>query len=58
MARRQASRPASVTLLIMLLGFLALGSLYGGVTLVLDPSGDLLGLPLSVFNHATSLYQA
>jgi len=37
-------RPLMLWPLIFLLLFLALGGLYGGVTLLIDPSGNLLGL--------------
>ena len=32
--------------LIMLLGFLGLGALFGGGALIVSPSGDLIGMPL------------
>lgn len=44
-------RPISVILLTIVVGFQALGGLYGGAALVLDPSGSLLGLPLVVLER-------
>ena len=35
---------------VVLLIFLGIGAVYGGGTLVIDPSGELLGLPLYVLN--------
>ena len=35
---------------IVLLIFLGIGAVYGGGTLVIDPSGELLGLPLYVLD--------
>ena len=52
MSANKQSRPLSVFLLMFFVAFQALGGLYGGLTLVLDPSGDLLGLPLSVLDNA------
>lgn len=49
--KTKETRPGSVLLLTMLVGFQALGGLYGGGILVLDPSGDLLGLPLGVLRY-------
>ena len=37
-------RPLMLWPLIFFLLFLALGGLYGGITLLVDPSGNLLGL--------------
>ena len=34
---------------LFVLGFLALGAIGGGVVLIISPSGELLGLPLSEF---------
>lgn len=38
--------------LIILQFFLALGAIFGGGMLVIDPSGDLLGLPLSFLEQS------
>jgi len=35
-----------------LLGFLGLGAIYGGGTLIISPSGELLGMPLSLLEHS------
>jgi hypothetical protein len=52
MTVKKRTRSTSVILLLLIVAFQALGGLYGGVTLVLDPSGDLLGLPISVLDNA------
>jgi len=36
---------------LFVLGFLALGAIGGGIVLIISPSGDLLGLPLSEFKN-------
>ncbi|TLX74608.1 hypothetical protein E9993_11860 [Labilibacter sediminis] len=36
---------------IFIIGFLALGAIGGGVVLIISPSGELLGLPLSEFKN-------
>jgi len=36
---------------LLVLGFLAIGAIGGGVILIISPSGELLGLPLSEFNN-------
>lgn len=46
------SRPIGAILLLLLVGFQALSGLFGGGLLVLDPSGEILGLPLSVLDGA------
>ncbi len=51
MLKTKQSRPISVSLLIVVVTFQALGGLYGGIALVLDPSGNLLGLPISVLDN-------
>ena len=35
----------------LLLVFLGIGAFYGGVTLIIDPSGKLLGLPINVLDY-------
>ena len=35
----------------MLIGFLGLGAIAGGIILVISPTGELMGLPLSEFNN-------
>ncbi|RJP53314.1 MAG: hypothetical protein C4557_04905 [Anaerolineaceae bacterium] len=37
-------RPVTLWILIFWLGFLALGGLYGGIAMLLDPSGGSLGM--------------
>lgn len=51
MSTSKRPRPLSTMLLMFVVAFQALGGLYGGATLVLDPSGNLLGLPLSVLDN-------
>lgn len=46
--RSREVRPASVYLLIALLLLLAVGALYGGAALIVDPAGDLLGMPVAL----------
>ena len=36
---------------LIVLGFLALGAIGGGLVLIISPTGELLGLPLSEFNN-------
>ena len=36
---------------LMVLGFLALGAIGGGIVLMISPEGELIGLPLSVFKN-------
>ena len=36
---------------LFVLGFLALGAIGGGIVLIISPSGELLGLPVSVFKN-------
>lgn len=36
---------------LFVLGFLAMGAIGGGVVLIISPSGELLGLPLSEFKN-------
>lgn len=36
---------------IFLLGFLAIGAIGGGLVLIISPTGELLGLPLSEFKN-------
>ena len=38
--------------LIFLLGFLGLGALGGGGVLIISPSGELIGMPLSVIQYS------
>ena len=38
-------------LLIFLMGFLGLGAFGGGGVFIISPSGDLMGMPLSVIQH-------
>ena len=40
MSAAKQARPLSSILLMVVLVFLALGGLYGGIMLVLDPSGN------------------
>ena len=45
-------RPFSVYLLAFLLFFLALGGFFGGINLVLYPSGESLSMPVSYLQHS------
>jgi hypothetical protein len=42
------ARPASVHVLMVLLLLLAVGALYGGAALIVDPAGGLLGMPVTL----------
>lgn len=37
---------------LFLLGFLGLGAFGGGITLIISPSGELIGMPLSLLEEA------
>lgn len=39
-------------ILLFLLAFLGVGALFGGGMLILSPSGDLFGMPLSMLDHS------
>ena len=45
-------KKAARNVLLFLLAFLGLGALYGGGTLIISPSGELLGMPLSMLDHS------
>ncbi len=49
---KKTQKPAMRNVLIILLGFLGLGAIYGGGTLIISPSGELLGMPLSLLEHS------
>lgn len=51
MSARKLPRPLSAIFLTVIVAFQALGGLYGGGTLLLDPSGNLLGLPLNALDN-------
>lgn len=40
-----------VNILIILLGLLALGAIGGGIVLVISPSGELIGIPVTEFKN-------
>jgi hypothetical protein len=42
------TRPFTVVILYILLAFLGLGALGGGIALVIDPSGEMMGMPVSM----------
>ena len=45
-------RPASVRLLAFCLGFLSISALFGGFVFVSDPTGGILGMPVSVLEFS------
>lgn len=45
-------RPVATNVLLFLLLFLSLGALFGGVVLVLDPSGELLQMPIIILKNS------
>ncbi|MDD5693633.1 MAG: hypothetical protein PHU86_04140 [Patescibacteria group bacterium] len=47
-------KPISLYLLILLLGFLSVGALYGGWSLITDPTGGNLQLPIDFIKTSTS----
>lgn len=51
MVRKQA-RPLAVVLLYILQAFLGIGAVAGGVGLVTDPSGEAIGMPVSVLERS------
>ena len=42
------SRPISLILLLICLIFLSISGLFGGIAMLIDPSGQILGLPASL----------
>ncbi len=50
--RQSNERPAAVILLYILQGFLGVGAVAGGVMLLIDPSGEMLGMPVSVLERS------
>lgn len=45
-------RPPAVILLCILHAFLGLGAIGGGLVLIIDPSGEMIGMPLSMLERA------
>ena len=43
-------KPKSLIVLLFLLGFLSLGAFVGGIPLILDPSGAMLKMPISILD--------
>ena len=48
----KTKRPFPVNVLLFLLLFLSLGALFGGAVLVLDPSGGLLQIPVTILENS------
>ncbi len=48
----KTKRPFPVNVLLFLLLFLSLGALFGGAMLVLDPSGGLLQIPVTILENS------
>jgi len=48
----KTKRPFTISVLLFLLLLLSLGALYGGMALVLDPSGGLIQLPLIILKYS------
>ena len=46
-------KPKSLIVLLFLLGFLSLGAFVGGIPLILDPSGAMLKMPISILDGST-----
>lgn len=53
MSVSKRTRPLSTIVLIVVTAFLTLSGMFGGMMLVLDPSGKLLGLPSRVLDNTT-----
>jgi hypothetical protein len=51
MGQRQG-KPMAVTLLYILQAFLGLGAIGGGLALLADPSGEMMGMPSSVLERS------
>lgn len=49
----KTKRPFPINVLLFLLLFLSLGALFGGVVLVLDPSGELLQMPAIILKNSS-----
>ncbi|WP_239004823.1 hypothetical protein [Paenibacillus tepidiphilus] len=49
---RTEKRSGAVILLYILQGFLGLGAIGGGLVLLVDPSGDMIGMPTSVLERS------
>ncbi|CAH1213847.1 hypothetical protein PAECIP111892_03917 [Paenibacillus auburnensis] len=45
-------RPAAVIVLYILQAFLGVGAIAGGVMLLIDPSGEMMGMPVSVLERS------
>ncbi|WNS41807.1 hypothetical protein [Paenibacillus sp. MMS20-IR301] len=45
-------RPGSVVVLLVLQAFLGLGAIGGGLALLVDPSGEMMGMPASVLERS------
>ncbi|WP_245237733.1 hypothetical protein, partial [Paenibacillus ihuae] len=50
--RQSNRRPAAVILLYILQAFLGVGAIAGGVMLLIDPSGEMMGMPTSVLERS------
>jgi len=50
--QEKTSKKTARNVLLILLALLGLGAVYGGGTLIISPSGDLLGMPLSMLDHS------
>ena len=48
----KTNRPFPINVLLFLLLFLSLGALFGGVVLVLDPSGEFLQMPKIILKNS------
>lgn len=51
MIENSRRRPPSVWLLYILHAFLGLGAIGGGLMLIIDPSGEMMGMPLSMMER-------
>jgi hypothetical protein len=52
MDARRVKRPFSCTILIFLHVFLGIGAVFGGLALTIDPSGNLIHMPVTLLEHS------
>ncbi|MDQ0196216.1 hypothetical protein [Paenibacillus wynnii] len=50
--QQEYKRPVAVTLLYILQAFLGLGAIGGGLVLIIDPSGEMIGMPVSILERS------
>jgi len=48
----ESSKTTARNILLFLLSFLGLGAVFGGVVLIISPTGELFGMPLSMLDYS------